>query len=247
MENKNFLGNFIAVVFISLIALYLVKVFDISYPLTLVTTNKSTELAVVGEGKVEVTPDTAYVDAGISVDRASSVEEAQKTINKINNKIIDALREIGIEKADIKTSNYSIYPSYKYENNENKLDGYNGNVTVQIKARDPQLASKVIETATTAGANQIQGSRFVVDKPEVYREEARNAAIKNAKDQAQKMAKDLGIKLGKITNIVESSPNVPVLYSRALPVSGGGGGGNANIEPGSQTITSVVTLYFEKK
>lgn len=249
MENKNFLGNFIAVVFILLVALYLIKFFNISYPLTLVTTTKSAELAVVGEGKVEVTPDTAYVDAGITVDRASSVEEAQKTINKTNNKIIDSLREVGIEKADIKTSNYSIYPSYKYENNENRVDGYNGNTTIEIKVRDPQLASKVIETVTIAGANQIQGSRFVVGKPELYREQARNAAIKNAKDQAEKIAKDLGIKLGKITNIVESSANQPVLYKTMMAegIGAGGGGGPAQIEPGSQTITSVVTLYFEKK
>ena len=245
MENKNLLVNFLVVVIISLGALYLVKVFDISYPLTLVTTNKSTELAVVGEGKVEVTPDTAYVDAGITVDRASSVEEAQKTINKINNKIINALRDIGIEKADIKTSNYSIYPSYKYENNENKLDGYNGNATIQIKVRDPQLASKVIETATTAGANQIQGSRFVVDKPELYREEAREKAIKNAKEQAEKMAKNLGIKLGKIVNIIESSPSQPIAFYGKAYAEGLGGG--PILEQGTQTVTSVVTLYFEKK
>lgn len=246
MENKNFLRDFIVVVFISLVALYLVKVFDISYPLSLVTTSRSSELAVVGEGKVEVTPDTAYVDAGITVNQVSSVGEAQKNIDETNNKIINALREIGIEKGDIKTSNYSIFPNYKYENNNNKIDGYNGNASIEIKVRDPQLASKVIETVTTAGANQIQGSRFVVGKPELYREEARNAAIQNAKDQAQKIAKDLGIKLGKITNIVESSPDSPVLYSKALPVSGGGGGG-PELEAGSQTITSVVTLYFEKK
>jgi uncharacterized protein YggE len=248
MENKNFLGNFIAVIFISLVALYLVKIFDISYPLTLITTNKSTELAVVGEGKVDVTPDTAYIDVGITVDKASSVDEAQKKINETNNKIVNALKVIGIEKADIKTSNYSISPSYNYDNNENKIDGYNANATVEIKVRNTQMASKVIDTVTAAGANQIQGSRFVVDKPELYREEARNIAINNAKDQAQKMAKDLGIKLGKVTNIIESSPDTSVLYSKAMPVSGGGGaGGGAEIEAGSQTITSVVTLYFEKK
>jgi len=248
MENKNFLGNFIAVVFISLVALYLVKIFDISYPLTLITTNKSTELAVVGEGKVDVTPDTAYIDVGITVDKASSVDEAQKKINETNNKIVNALKVIGIEKADIKTSNYSISPNYSYVNNEDKIDGYNANATVEIKVRNTQMASKVIDTVTAAGANQIQGSRFVVDKPELYREEARNIAINNAKDQAQKMAKDLGIKLGKVTNIIESSPDTSVLYSKAMPVSGGGGGGGgAEIEAGSQTITSVVTLYFEKK
>lgn len=248
MGNKNFLGNFIAVIFVSLVALYLVKVFDISYPLTLVTTNKSSELAVVGEGKVEAVPDTAYVDAGITIDKASSVDEAQKKINDTNNKIIADLKAIGIQKTDIKTSNYSISPNYNYVNNENKLEGYNGNATITIKVRDPQMASKVIEAVTTAGANQIQGSRFVVDKPELYREEARNAAIKNAKDQAAKIAKDLGIKLGKITNIVESSSSNDISYSKALPLSVGGMGGSngVNIEPGSQTVTSEVTLYFEK-
>ena len=248
MENKNFFGNFIAVIFVSLVALYLVKVFDISYPLTLVTSSKSSELAVVGEGKVEAVPDTAYVDAGITVNKASSVDEAQKKINDTNNKIIAGLKAIGIEKADIKTSNYSISPNYNYVNNENKLDGYNGNATITIKVRDQQMASKVIETVTTAGANQIQGYRFVVDKPELYREQARNAAIQNAKDKAAKIAKDLGIKLGKITNIIESSSSNNLVYYKALPLSGGGMGGSngVNIEPGSQTVTSEVTLYFEK-
>lgn len=250
MENNNFSKNFLSAVIFTVLGLLTIKYFNISYPMTIVNTTRSSELAVVGEGKVEVTPDTAYIDAGITVDKASSVAGAQKTISEINNKIINALREIGIEKADIKTSNYSINPSYRYENNENKIDGYNGNVTVEIKVRDPQLASKVIDTVTTAGANQIQGSRFVVDKPELYREEARNVAIKNAKDQAQKIAKDLGIRLGKITNIIESSPDSQSIYAKAMPISGGGfGGGDGEpiIEQGSQTLTSVVTLYFEKR
>lgn len=249
MENKNFSGNFLSAVIFTILGLLTIKFFNISYPMTITSTTQSSELAVVGEGKVEVTPDTAYIDAGITIDKASSVGEAQKKINEINNKIINALREIGIEKADIKTSNYSINPNYKYENNDNRVDGYNGSVTIEIKVRDPQLASKVIETVTTAGANQINGSRFVVNKPELYREEARNAAIKNAKDQALKIAKDLGIKLGKITNIVESSPGQTTLpiYAKFSADSGGGGGGGPTIEQGSQTITSVVTLYFEKK
>jgi len=247
MENKTFAGNFLSAVIFTILGLLTIKFFNISYPMTIVSTTQSSELAVVGEGKVEVTPDTAYIDAGITVDRASSVADAQKRINEVNNKIIDSLREIGIEKADIKTSNYSINPNYKYENNENRVDGYNGNVTVEIKVRDPQMASKVIETVTTAGANQIQGSRFVVDKPELYREEARIVAIKNAKEQAQNLAKNLGIKLGRVVNIVESMPGQSTLPVYAKFSADSMGGGGPAIEQGSQTLTSVVTLYFEKK
>ncbi len=248
MENKKILLNFFVIVIVSLGALYLVKVFDISYPLTLVTTNKSTELAVIGEGKVEVSPDTAYVDAGITVDNRGTVKEVQDTINTINNKIINALRDIGIEKTDIKTSNYSVYPNYKYDNNINTINGYNGNATVEVKVRNTQTVSQVIETVTSAGANQIQGVRFTIDKPEVFREEARDKAIANAREQAEKMAKNLGIKLGKIVNIIESSSSQPIsLYGKAYAEGLGGGGGAPIVEQGTQTVTSIVTLYFEKK
>jgi len=248
MENSNgFIKNFFVVIIVSFAALYLIKVFDISYPLTIVSTTKSTELAVVGEGKVEVTPDMAYVNAGITADNQSTVKEVQNTINSINNKIINALRDMGIEKADIKTSNYSVYPNYKYDNNISSITGYNGNATVEVKVRKTQMVSQVIEAVTIAGANQIQGVSFSIDKPETYREKARDKAIDNAKEQAQKMAKNLGIKLGKVTNIVESSSNQPVaLYNKAYS-EGVGGAGGATIESGTQTITSVVTLYFEKK
>lgn len=248
-SNKHFLFHFVTVISVVVIALFFIKTLDISYPFTVVNTTRSSELAVVGEGKMEVTPDTAYVDAGITVDNRGAVSDVQKTINSINDKIIDAMRKMGIEKGDIKTSNYSVYPNYRYDNNVNTISGYNGNATIQIKVRDTQMVSKVIEEVTTAGANQIQGVRFSIDKPETYREQVRDMAIKNAKAQAEKLAKDLGVELGRVTNMVEASPTqggIYPMYSEKAIMSGGGGGG-LSIEEGTQTITSVVTLYFEKK
>jgi len=245
-DNKYFLLDFVFVTVVVVIALFVIKTLNISYPITVVNTTKTDELAVVGEGKIEVSPDTAYVDAGITVDNRGTVKEVQDTINTINNKIVNALRDMGIEKADIKTSNYSVYPNYKYENNVNSISGYNGNATVEVKVRDTQMVSQVISTVTEAGANQIQGVRFSIDKPETYREEAREKAIENAKKQAQNLAKNLGIKIGKIINIVESSENQPIPIYKSY-AEGLGGGGGPIVEQGTQTVTSVVTLYFEKE
>lgn len=247
MDTKTFYryGPFLILLFFTL---WVVKFFDISYPLTITTTSRSSELAVVGEGKVDVTPDTAYVDAGIAVDNVSSVEVAQKMIDVANNKIIDAMKGLGIKKEDIKTSNYSIFPNYSYEGGKNRINGYNGNVTISIKVVNTSLVSKVIEQATAAGANQVQGARFTIDKPEKYRETAREKAIQNAREQATKLAANLGIRLGKVTNIVEStSDSIPPISYRTEASGLGVGGGGPLIEPGSQTISSVVTLYFEKR
>lgn len=230
--------------------LLLIKTFNVSYPLnlTITTTTKTTEFSVVGEGKVEVVPDTIYVDLGISVTNVATAEEAQKKIDEVNNKLIAALKNLGVDEKDIKTSNYNINPVYNYfPNAENKITGYNGNATVNVKLKDAKLASGVIAKATEAGANQVTGTRFVVDEPEKYREEARNKAIENAKEQSQKLSKELGISLGKVVNIVESSGDQPYpVYDKMIAGAPGRTEG-PELEPGTQTVTSTVTLYFEKK
>lgn len=230
------------------IGLYLVKSLDISYPLTIVSTTRSTELSVVGEGKIEAVPDTAYVEAGIAVNNAKTVEDVQKKIDEVNNKIINELKSLGIKKEDLKTSNYSINPNYEYEQGNNRITGYNGNVTVSVKIKDMKKTSDAVIKVTEAGANQVNGIRFVIDEPEKLREEARDKAIANAKEQANRLAQKLGIRLGKIINIVESNQDIrPIpMYESALKM-GGVGVTAPQIEPGTQTITSVVTLYFERR
>jgi uncharacterized protein YggE len=252
MNKPNFSSNFASALVLTLIFLSLIKFFNIAYPLSLTSTNRSSELAVVGEGKVEVIPDTAYIDLGIVVNKANSVEEAQKQIDSINNKIINAMQKLGIKKGNVKTSNYSIYPNYLYENGQNIIDGYNGNVTVTVKVTNPTLASKVVSEGTANGANQVQGTRFVVDEPNKYRAEAREKAIKNAKEQAAKIAQDLGIRLGKVVNLIETTPGTydGQLEAKMLTSSGGVGAGgqyDTDFQQGSQTVTSVVTLFFEKR
>lgn len=233
------------IIFLTLLFLVIVKVFNISYPLEITNKTTSGELSVVGEGKVDVVPDSATVDAGITVSNALAVEEVRGKIDTVHNALVDALTRLGIKKEDIKTSNYSINPNYNYETTQ-KISGYNGSATVTVKVRDISKLPDVIVDATKAGANQVSKETYSVDSPEKYREKARNIAIANAKDQAQKLSQSLGIKLGKITNIVESAPNNPPIYStRALSVSSEAL--KADFQPGSETITSTVTLYFEKQ
>lgn len=232
-----------------LLLLMIVRSFNLAYPISVTNTTRSAELSVVGEGKVDVTPDTAYVDVGVAVDNAQTVEAAQRQIDTANNKILEAMTTLKIPKNNIKTSNYSVYPNYNYDNNQNKITGYSGNVTISVKLADIQLVSKVIEDSTRAGANQIQGVRFAVEDPDKYREQARNEAIKNAKEQASRLSKELGIRLGGVVNIIESNPGgyVPLYDKMESRAMNAGGAGAPVIETGSQTITSVVTLYFEKK
>lgn len=246
VENKNlhFAGALLVLI---VITLWIINILGISYPVDVTTRQASGELAVVGEGKVDVVPDTAMVNVGIVISNASTVEEAQSQINLTNNAIVSAMKNLGISDEDISTSNYSINPDYNYESGKNEITGYSGNASLTIKVKNLDTLPQVIEQATKNGANQILGTSFVVDKPEEAREEARNKAIKNAKEQAQKLADSLGIRLGKVTNIVESTGDtIPPVFAREQAI-GIGGNASPDFEPGTQTITSTVTLYFDKR
>ncbi len=247
MELNHPIRTFVIATLVLLLALFAIKYFDISYPLSVTSRSASGELSVVGEGKVEVIPDSSSVQAGITVSNATTIDAAQKTINDTNNKIVDALVKLGIPKKDIKTSNYSVTPNYQFEGGRNNINGYNGNATLSIKVKQIDLLPTVIEEVTKNGANQIYGTSYNIENPQKYREEARNKAIQNAREQAQKLASSLGLKLGKITNIAESSPTSPILIRDSAPLGLGKGGGTPDLQPGSETITSTVTLYFEKK
>lgn len=245
--NKTLALQTLTIGLVVLVLLILIKVFGIAFPVTVTTSYKSSELAVSGEGKVDVVPDSANVDVGISVSNAKTVEDAQNQINTVNNAIVASMQKLGIDKKNIKTSNYSIYPNYDYETGRT-ITGYGADVYVTITTKNTQQVAQIVSEATKAGANTVSGTSFTVSDPGKYRADARKKAIENAKQQAEEIAKSLGITLGKVVNIVESNsgetPN-PIYMERAL----GGAAQSAvpDFQEGSQTISSVVTLYFEKK
>lgn len=236
----------IAVPITILLTLLLIRMFGLGIPLQ-VTQGSTSDFSVIGEGKVEVVPDLAYVDVGVTAD-GNTAEEAQNAISKVNNSIVAKMAEYTIEKKDIETQNFNVYPNYDY-NAGNRIIGYRGNTTLNIKVKDAKQVGEIAKAATQAGATEIQNTRFVVQSPEKYREQARDKAIVNAREQAAKLSNQLGIKLGRIVNMIESSTDGigPIPYYAGKADAMGGGGGTANLQPGSQEITSVVTLYFEKK
>ena len=247
-ENK-IVSTYFLILVLTLAFLWVVNYFNVSYPLSITSKQASGELAVIGEGKVDIIPDTASVELGIVISDVKTVDEAQAKMNTANNAIVESVKKVGIDEKDVKTSNYSITPTYNYDRGANSITGYSGNATVTIKVRDTSKLPAVIQEATKAGANQVMGTNYLVDKPETYREKARQMAIDNAKEQAQKLASQLGIRLGKVTNIVESSNGtgpIPMMYAEKS-IGMGGQAPAPDLQPGTQTISSTVTLYFEKR
>jgi uncharacterized protein YggE len=204
-------------------------------------------ITVSGEGKIYAKPDIGKITLGVT-NEAKTVSEAQGKSTEAINKIMDFLKSSGIEEKDIKTTNYSITPVYDYTERKQTLRGYQVSQNLEVKIRDLTKSGDIIAGAAGNGANLVGGLTFTIDEPDALKAEARTQAIEKAKEQAQKLAADLGIKLGKLISFVESD-GYPVYYGKEMTLGLGLSAETVSppIPTGENEITIDVSLTYEIK
>ena len=207
-------------------------------------------LNVNGVGQVFITPDIAYLYAGVHTEKPTAAE-AVAANNAQTQQVIDALKEFGVEEKDIHTSSFSIWPIDRYDPATGTATGekyYAVDNTVYVTARDLTKLGALLDTVIKAGANTINSVQFDLSDKTAAMKEARAAAMKNAKSQAEELAGLASVSLVEITNI-SYTDSTPYVYAEMGRGGGGGAGIQANvpIEPGQMTITASVSVTYEIK
>lgn len=204
-------------------------------------------ITISGEGRVTAIPDIATTSIGVQTER-TTVAAAQKENTEKMNRIIDRLKELGIEDEDIKTTSYNVYPVYDYSRGKRTDRGFSVDQRVTVKIRDLDTTGEVLAAATELGANQVGGLNFTIDEPEELRQEARLEALDAAKKKAEALASAAGVKLGGVVGFNEGGGNYPQPVYRALSIEAYGGSDAAiapDIEQGSQEIVVNVNVVYE--
>lgn len=204
-------------------------------------------IAIGGEGKVTAVPDIAQISLGVQTEKAN-VADAQKENTEKMNKIIEELKKLGVDKKDIQTQSYNIYPQYDWSTNRQILRGYQVSQNVSVKIRDLEKVGSVLEKSATLGANQVGSLSFTIDEPEKLRQEAREKALANAKEKAAALAKVAEVKLGKLVSFSESSISptpYPLYKSMDMAVGMAESAPAPQIEAGSQDIVVDVNVVYE--
>ena len=209
-------------------------------------------LSVSGIGTVSLTPDIAYIYIGVHTEDPV-IATAVNNNNKQTQTLVDALKSAGIAAKDIQTSNFSVY------NNSNgqaldKTTGqpiaggyYSVDNTVYVTARDLSKLGSLLNTAVSAGANNINSITFDVADKSTAMAQARQKAMANANSLATELAQNAGVKLGEIQN-VSYSDNSPMPYYGMV---GGGGAAAPNasvpIQPGQTQISVTISVTYALK
>jgi uncharacterized protein len=216
-------------------------------------------ISVNGKGEAVSIPDIATFSFSVS-EKAKTVKEAQTKATEKTNAALAAIRAGGVAEKDIKTLSYSINPHYEYIQGvcnqfgcpgaKQVLDGYDVNQTIQVKVRDISKAGELFDTLGTAGIKTVDGLSFSIDDIDSVKAEARAEAIAQAKEKAEKIAKDLGVKLVKITSFYDSSDEQYYPYAREVSAMGGDmisvkAAVAPEIPTGEQKVTATVSITYE--
>jgi uncharacterized protein YggE len=217
-------------------------------------------ISVNGTGEVLAKPDIGQFSFSVQADGVTATEAQDKSATAINT-IMNYLKEAGVAEEDIKTDNYALNPKYRYDErlcpfnvycppSEPVIDGYQVSQTVSVKVRNLESAGTLITGAGERGATNISGLNFTIDDETALKAEAREKAIADAREKAEQLAADLGMRVNRITSFYEQDGG---FYPVPMYAKGGdmavAESMNAPAVPalptGQNTIMSTVTLTFE--
>ena len=181
------------------------------------------KLEVSGQGEVKAPPDLAVlafaVETTAPAASAAVAENARKSAA-----LAEALKKQLGSNGKVSTTRYSLDPVYEQRERgataaPPRITGYIARNQVRAETRATDSVGKLIDAATTAGANSIDGLEFTLQERAAAQNDALQRAGQDARRQAEAAAAALGVKLGKVLSATVSGPPVVMPYARMRMVA----------------------------
>ncbi len=201
-------------------------------------------ITVTGEAMKNVQPDQVVINFGLET-QALSADQASSMNADTMNKVIDAVKALGITDKDLSTSGYNIYPNY--DSTGRIITGFTVSNTVSVKTSMLDKAGQIIDAAVKAGANRVDGVFFGLsdETAKAQKEQLIRDAASDAKTKADKALEPLNEKIIGVKSVsveqVSMPPPVP-LYERGVPAVGGAA--PTPVFKSEQQVSMTVTVIF---
>lgn len=227
--------------------------------------DKTPQITVIGNAEIFVEPDEAYISVDVTkLDK--NLEIAKKQSDEAAAKIIDLTRRYKIPATDVSIRNISVEMKHKfirdpknpvYNEDGNLMSekiflGYEVSKTIRIKLKEIAKFEEFFTELLKTGLTEINSVSFETSQLRKYKDQAREMALKAAKEKATDMAAAIGQTIGKAIRITEgtvssmiqnfSTPNIvsPGLRSSSEVVTTNVG----TFSPGTIAVSAQVTVVF---
>ncbi len=197
-------------------------------------------LSVTGRGTQMISTVLSQVNLGVVV-QASTAEAAQQQVAQRQTAVIEWLRSQSVE--NLETTGISLNPRYDYSDNQQRLIGYEATNTISFRISTEQ-AGTVIDGAISAGATRINGVSFIAEPAtlDAARQQALQAAIADAEQQADTVLQALGLSRQEVIGIVIGSVSAPPPVQAQAQARLAADSATTPVVGQSQTVEAQVTL-----
>lgn len=171
-------------------------------------------ITVRGSSKIIANPDVATFTFTVRKESKDPIK-AQQEMSVTTNQAIAALKAKNVAEKNIKMQSYNTNPKYSYPNvvcvknvcppSNPVVSGYEASQVVNVKVLDITKIGELLNEISALGISEVGEVFFAVDEPQKVKILAREEAINNAKKDAKLLAKNLGVKLGKIVRFNEDN------------------------------------------
>lgn len=208
-------------------------------------------ITVQGEARKMLTPDQVILSFAVE-SRDPDVQKAQSKNNEAVRKVLAALKEFKIADKDMQTTYVQLFPQiqhhYPERQQEQRATTYLARKEMRVILRDLSRYEAIMTRIIQSGVNQIQQVQFHHSKESQVKEEVRLLALRQAKNKAQAMAKELGAELGEALSIQDGAGGYPApvpmafktMESRAMMEDAG----SSTLALGELAVEAVVTVSF---
>ncbi|MGW1342632.1 SIMPL domain-containing protein [Kribbella sp. NPDC002412] len=201
-----------------------------------------TGVSVVGSGQVSAAPDVLRMTLSVGHD-AADVATAVSQVAQRTDAVIAALRQQGVEAADIATSSVQVHPQYK---EMAAPSGFHASHSLTITTTDLTGFGRLLNAAVDAAGNSLglDYLQFDVQEKGPLLTRARELAFRQAREKAEELAGLAGYSLGSVTMISESHGYFPIREQAQSKMLGGGFDAAVSISPGDQAIEVSLQVHF---
>ncbi len=173
------------------------------------------QVVVSGRGEVKVTPDRAMLSLTVETRRPQAAAASQENA-RLQRLVFDTLRAIGVAPADLSTTDYSVQPEQRWnqQKQQSELIGYVVRNTIKVRILSVEQTGRVIDAALSKGSNLVSSLELYASTVETARRQALAQAVEQARADAEVMAKAAGGSIGGLLELssaeFEAAPVPPV-------------------------------------
>lgn len=170
---------------------------------TWVGEEQANTISVSGLGSASARANQAKLTVGVQTEKPYASEAVEENAGLMT-AVIDAIKFLGVSEDDIETVSYAVQPIYDYD--LKRLTGYWVTNMVQVKISNLDIVGDVIDAASEAGANRINGVSFELsdDLADELKLEAYKEALNDASEKAGVITDTLDLTLTGIYSVSES-------------------------------------------